>query len=126
MQHCLYIFGGNVGGKYTDTLERLEMNVPNARWEILNLAINEAAESYCAALLQVAEDQIIIFRGCGTSDVYAFDLKLNSIRKHGSIVAKTDRFREVSYRIGDVLYFVGLYGFMHTYSVKDGKYSAIN
>ena len=104
-------------------MEKLELTGPEANaWKLLNINPNEATDGYDPTLYQVSSDEIVIFRGNGTTEVYLFNSKDNKMTKYdnnGNIKPLADHHRNSQqYRYQDSIYSVGYNGNVHIFDPK--------
>jgi len=120
--NILYCFGGTNGYVSFDILEKLELSVLSAKWEIVKLSINEAGKNCGPVLFQSEENKIIIFGQNSTAFIY--DLANNAIRKFMTIESHNDSFMEPSYVIENTIKVVGR-NYLHIYNLETQKYESI-
>jgi len=123
-QNIIYCFGGYDNSNWLNTVESLDISKDGNNWKNVALNLNQSNYGGCPCLFQINESTILIFRGYGSKEVYEFDVKSMQIKPSKTITAISDRFYEIPYKIGDMVYFGGYSTNFHTYNLKTGIYSA--
>jgi len=122
-QNIIYCFGGDIGA-YLNTFESLDISNEGNTWKnvILNKNEQEFFDGSCS--FQINDSAIIIFKGNSKNTVFEFDVNSMQIKKNNTISATCDCFRETCYKIGDIVYFIGEYNYLHQYNLKTRSYSS--
>jgi len=123
-QNIIYCFGGYDNKNYLNTVESLDISKEGNNWINVALNLNESNGANGPCLFKINESTILIFRGHSSNEVYEFDVKSMQIKPSKTITAISDYFREIPYKIGDMVYFGGYHTTFHTYNLKTGIYCA--
>ena len=128
----IYCFGGYNGSSWLNTMEKLELTGPSESyaWKLLNINPNQANYGYDPILYQVSSDEIVVFRGNNTSEVYLFNSKESTMKTYdnnGSIKPLADyHYGCQQYRYQDSIYSVGSYnGHLHMFDPKKREYKSL-
>ena len=84
-------------------------------WEIIKPKLDESDVAYNSTLFQFSSNEILIFRGYGSSDAYMFNKDANTLVKHPAIKVKEDNFSNFKYYIHGSIWTFGYWGHAHKY-----------
>jgi len=122
----LYCFGGANASVWLNTLEKIELNPAPTSWAKVALSTNEVSYGERATLYQFSSNEILIFRGNGTTDAYIYNVPGNTIKKHPAIAPIADYYNNCQYSYNGLIYTFGYYGHIHMFNPKKQEYTSMN
>ena len=120
----IYCFGG-YNGSYSKKIERVTKDGKEKQWVVVDLKINEPEPYYAAAAYRMTNpNEILIFRGSNTAEVYLYNMKEETVKRYNSLTITADYFEPENgqYQIGDSNYILGHNGHFHIMDIKNMKY----